>query len=137
MKVKIKMGCGSSSSRKTVNQAEELRNFALANHIYSILGIAPVSEDVAQYVMRLRSEGYDSPNDLDKLSIATLGAEPFFFKKGHLLRVEQSRKITETMEQGTLKEIDATGMHPTGRSTRADLANVGGHGAAVPARHRG
>ena len=104
------MGCGSS---KKVNQADELRNFALANHLYSILGITPVSEDVERYVTRLRSQGFDSPEDLDKLTIAALDAGPFFFKKGHLLRVEESRKNKELEEPDTLKEVDANGKRPT------------------------
>ena len=100
------MGCGSS---KKVNQAEELRNFALANHLYYVLGITPVSDDVVRYVAHLRSEGFDSPDDLDKLTIATLEAKPFFFKKGHLMRIEESRKNKELKDPDTSKEADANG----------------------------
>ena len=68
------MGCGSSRSDHI--RAEIQRNSALADHLYSILGLEPVSKDVAEYVARLRAEGFDSPEDLDQLAIAKLAAKP-------------------------------------------------------------
>ena len=80
------MGCGSSR----VPQAEDTRKAALAAHLYSILGITPVSEIVETYVIQLKSEGWDTPDDFDELPVDELCQEPFNFRPGHLKKVRIS-----------------------------------------------
>ena len=104
------MGCG--SSRPKVGQAEEQAdecNTNLAVHLASIFGIKPTSTDVTRYVLALRSEGFDAPEDLHDLTVETLAAKPFSFKQGHLLKITRSRnKEVEKEEARSHSDAFAT-----------------------------
>ena len=94
------MGCGSSRN------ANDTVNATLAAHLSSVLGLDAVSDDVARYVQQLRSEGFDAPEDLAKLSGATL--EAFNFKQGHLLKMVESQKNPSTMGCGSSRNANDT-----------------------------
>ena len=89
------MGCGlSRNDDQTKNGARDAKdkcNFALATYISNILGLETADEDVTQYVLALRLEGFDTAADIDDLTIDELKAAPFNFKKGHLRKVHRSR----------------------------------------------
>ena len=79
------MGCGSSKP------TSKLLDAALASHIAAAIGIAAEYPEIQQYVSALRSEGWDTPEDFDDLSLDELKREPFCFKPGHLKKVARSR----------------------------------------------
>ena len=67
------------------SQADAKRSDTLAAYFYSILGEA--SEDVARYVTQLRSQGYNTPEDINYLSVEELARKPFNFKSLHVKKV--------------------------------------------------
>jgi hypothetical protein len=68
-------------------EAEDEYSTLLAAHLCRVIQLKPTSAVIQGYVSVLRSEGYDTPNDLNDLSAAMLQAEPFNFKRGHLNKV--------------------------------------------------
>lgn len=72
-------------------QADEDCIAALTAHIASMLGTALASADVKRYVARLRSEGCETPDDVDALTVDELAEEPFNFKRLHIKKVIRSR----------------------------------------------
>lgn len=64
----------------------------LAAHISAVLGIVPESTEIKKYVAVLRSEGWDTPDDFDRLTPDELKLEPFCFKGGHAKKVAWSRE---------------------------------------------
>ena len=114
------MGCGSS------RQADIECNSVLANHLSDILGIRPGSAVVQRYVTQLRSEGFDTPDDLDTIAVATLETAPFHFKQGHLLKIALSRTEKEPKHKPNYR--GHLGQLPTVLRTRssalADFSNA-------------
>ena len=82
------MGCGSSKTA-----AERARvTLALSSHVSAILGLQQIHPEIQQYVSALNSEGYNTPDDFEDLTVDELREEPFCFKAGHLKKVTRSRK---------------------------------------------
>ena len=75
-------------------RAEGERNSALETHLYSILGLKPVADDVTRYVSALRAGGYDTPEDLDEMTVEDLAGKPFNFKKMHIQKVRDSLEVS-------------------------------------------
>ena len=82
------MGCGASRSQ----DVDDEYSISLAEHISGILGVKPTHFDVTRYVLALRGEGCDIPEDLDVFAVDELKEKPFSFKRVHLLKVSQYRR---------------------------------------------
>ena len=79
-------------------RAEDERNSALAKHLYSILGLKPVADDVTRYVSALRSAGCDLPEDLYEIAVEDLAGKPFHFKKIHIQKVRSNNPQNNSEE---------------------------------------
>ena len=82
-------------SNVEATQIDDECSAALASHLSSILCIKAASADVALYVGRLRSQGFDTKEDIDNMPVETLAASPFSFKQGHLLKMARAWKSKE------------------------------------------
>lgn len=90
------MGCGSSTPHPNDPPAEDDGTAAedtvaedsslLACHLSSILNIPEGNQTIKTYVTALQEEGYDNPEDFDRLTLLELEGG-FVFKKGHVKKV--------------------------------------------------
>ena len=90
---------------------EENLQFALAlpSHLSAVLGLPQEHPMIKRYVSSLTSEGWDSPDDFDELTVDVLRRKPFLFKSGHLVKVRDSRHSITTNHQ----HISAVRSHAT------------------------
>ena len=123
------MGCGSSKPERLLQQEEEGNESgaaareeesarfatisALTSHLSGALGLPAAHPDVKRYASTLDSEGWDTPDAFDDLTIENLKEAPFNFKPGHLKRVrvvpvcmlacqQRKRRLHQTLLSCTL-----------------------------------
>lgn len=110
------MGCGSSR----VSTFDE----ALFLHLSRVLGMPKDHLVIKQYVASLRSEGWDTPEDFDALSLDELKCEPFCFKAGHLKKVDRSRKKSAATG-GSANAIDPLNRGRNSEQNRVNDPDIG------------
>ena len=66
---------------------------ALLAYLARVLQVPKSEPVIIHYAAALRSEGWDTPDDFDDLTIEELKGEPFCFKAGHLKKVAKMRMV--------------------------------------------